>query len=79
MESILFLLIFLSPILATLLFFLRIRHFNIKQLDEKGWGKCSVCGKAPSTIYNYDFKGITYYHCEEHFWYEHTTPFKKNK
>lgn len=50
-----------------------------KQYAENGRRKCSCCGKTPGIIYYYHHGLVTYYHCEEHFWYNHKTPPKDKK
>lgn len=64
-------LILISPVVI-------IAIIQSKQRAKNGLNKCSICGKTPGTIYFYQKGPITYYHCGEHFDWNHRKP-PKNK
>ena len=70
-KDLIFIIIVFFTIAIGIIWIATLMFIQSRQFNKKGWSKCSVCAKAESTMYYYHRRGVKYYHCREHFDYDH--------
>lgn len=69
--------IFFSSFVLMIIWIIVLIIIQTKQYTKDGKSRCSVCGKSEPTMYYYYRNVVKYFHCNEHFNYDHRNKAKK--